>query len=68
MLRAQMQEAVDHCRVELDRAIFTSTAPAGPPPVPPSRLQFAFWRVKGYLWTLWRALRGDDLDTPSDEY
>lgn len=68
MVKADMDRAIGQMREALDRAIFTSAAPAGPPPAPPSRLQVASRRARGYLWTLWRALRGDDLDTPSDDY
>jgi hypothetical protein len=34
---------------------------------PPSWWRRRIWPISSYVWTLWRALRGDELDTPQDD-
>lgn len=73
LVKADMDRAMGHLRDELARAYFQ------PSPfydqfkrtyVPPTRLQKLqrkLAQVKGYFLTLGQALRGDDLQPPSDD-
>lgn len=70
LLQMKLEIAKNDAIRELDRAYF---GPESFGPVtkkyPPIRwCQRVWWRVRGYVWTLWRALRGDELDTPYDDY
>ena len=65
LLKKDMDHAMDSLRYGLNQNLDVAHEPAVF--VPPSRrvrLMRAVLLVRGYLWTLWRALKGDDLDTP----
>lgn len=69
LIKDEMRRACDEMQAEVARAIFASSPFEGivrPPPTWRDRLR---WRVvawRTYFYTVWRALRGDALDTPWD--
>lgn len=68
ILKADMDRAMNEMRATLARDLYRSEPQLfwriAYPPTP--WWQRVARRVQEYLWTLWRVLRGDDLDTPVD--
>lgn len=65
LLRAKMDEHAAAMRAELNRQLYAATPIKAYAPIPAYRR--AWWRVRGYLSTLWDALRGrDPYDIDSD--
>lgn len=74
LIREDMRRAVKHMNDVLNRQLFYS-APVQPetPRMPPTVFATAgvkarefIGRAKIYVWTIWRALRGDALDTATE--
>jgi hypothetical protein len=70
LVKADMERATDECRRLLEVEMFRSDPfLARIPIVPPTwqqRLRWKVLRIKNYFVTLGQALRGDDLQPPSD--
>lgn len=69
LMRQQMAAAEAQMRRTLDQILFTPIGGAYTAPVWTwkDRLRWKIQRVQTYFVTIWRALRGDALDSPFDD-
>lgn len=74
LIKEDMDRALAVCRAEVERAMFQPSPllaylqKGRPPYVPPPLWKQRWWKVKGYLQTLWLAIKGVDLVEPSDDW
>jgi hypothetical protein len=73
LLREDMERGMNAMRSILDQQMFVHAfddRPAPPPVTWRDRLRWKWNRFTVYFYTIWRALRGDELDTPGswDDY
>lgn len=74
LVKNAMDKSVAEMRARLIQQMFFSAGPSNyVPPQPPTlrqRLHRKAVAVQVYFWTIWRALRGDELDSPyeGDDY
>lgn len=71
LIKADMDRGVEEMRRTWEQAFFADPRkvlglPPAPPYVPPPAWRRWLTTTRGYLWTLWRALRGAELVDPCD--
>ena len=67
LVKADMERAEDQMRLILYTAMFHSERPMFAMFTPrPSWIRRQYWRVRGYVSTLWLALKGADLREDDD--
>ena len=69
LLRESMERSMEEMADNMNRDMYrfgTGTAMVAPAPTRRERVHRMWARVRRYLQTVWRALRGDELDTPTE--
>ena len=68
LIKADMDRGMVEMRRILDEALFTSQPISTPDPLTRRQYERRKWwlSTRAYFVTLWRALRGDELDTPRE--